>query len=58
MKRPKTHHPDSLTQQPLPVSAVQRSARHGKTASDLAETGELPEEILAKEIPADDLHDM
>lgn len=44
--------------QPLPVQKIQRNAPHGKTADDLPETGELPTKILAKEIPATDVHDM
>ena len=44
--------------QPLPVDAIQRSAPHGKTADDLPEPGDLPTAILAKEIPATDVHDM
>ena len=44
--------------QPLPVQEIQRNAPHGKTADDLPGSGELPTEILAKEIPATDVHDM
>ena len=44
--------------QPLPDQKIARSAPHGKTADDLPEQGDLPTEILAKEIPATDVHDM
>lgn len=44
--------------QPLPDSVIQRAAKHGKTASHLAESDDLPIEILEKEIPKTDLHDM
>ncbi len=44
--------------QPLPAEEIQRNAPHGKTADDLPETGELPTKILAKDIPATDVHDM
>ena len=44
--------------QPMPDSTIQRNARHGKTADDLPEQGDLPVKILAKEIPATDVHDM
>ena len=43
---------------PLPDNEIQRNARHGKTASHLPETGELPVVTLEKEIPKTDLHDM
>ena len=43
---------------PLPASEIQRNARHGKTHAHLAEPGDLPIEILEKEIPKSDLHDM
>lgn len=44
--------------QPLPVKEIQRNAPHGKTADDLPDAGDLPTAILAKEIPATDVHDM
>ncbi|MBR5722161.1 MAG: hypothetical protein IKX57_00920 [Oscillospiraceae bacterium] len=44
--------------QPLPDAEIQRNAPHGKTADDLPEQGDLPVKILAKEIPATDVHDM
>ncbi|MBR3267464.1 MAG: hypothetical protein IKI58_01860 [Oscillospiraceae bacterium] len=44
--------------QPLPEAEIQRNARHGKTASHLSEAGDLPIDILEKEIPKTDLHDM
>ena len=44
--------------QPLPAEIISENARHGKTADDLPEPGDLPTVILAKEIPATDLHDM
>ena len=51
--------PHSMTEkQPLPVSEIQRNARHGKTASNLSDAGDLPINVLEKEIPVNDLHDM
>ena len=44
--------------QPLPVQEIQRNAPHGKTADDLSQPGDLPVTVLAKEIPATDVHDM
>ena len=44
--------------QPLPDEAIQRNAPHGKTADDLPDPGDLPVTVLAKEIPATDVHDM
>ena len=44
--------------QPLPVREIQRNAPHGKTADDMPESGDLPATVLAKEIPATDVHDM
>ena len=44
--------------QPLPDAEIRRNALHGKTASHLAQPGDLPIEILEKEIPKSDLHDM
>lgn len=44
--------------QPLPVQEIQRNAPHGKTEENLPESGDLPTEILAKQIPATDVHDM
>lgn len=44
--------------QPLPDQTVSRNARHGKTADDLPERGDLPLTVLEKSIPATDLHDM
>jgi hypothetical protein len=43
---------------PLPDEQIAMHARHGKNADDLPEPGDLPTVILAKEIPATDLHDM
>lgn len=50
--------PITARKHPLPDMAIQRNARHGKTASHLPETGELPIETLEKQIPKTDLHDM
>ena len=44
--------------QPLPVDEIQRRSPHGKTADDLPQQGDLPTQILEKEIPATDVHDM
>lgn len=44
--------------QPLPDAEIRRNALHGKTASHLVQPGDLPIEILEKEIPKSDLHDM
>lgn len=44
--------------QPLPAAEIQKNARHGKTASQLPQPGDLPIRVLEKEIPANDLHDM
>lgn len=56
-KKARSSRADAM-KRPLPDDAVQRNARHEKTASNLAEPGDLPVEILAKEIPAEELHDM
>ena len=50
--------PITARKQPLPDAEIQRNARHGKTAENLPETGELPVETLEKEIPKNDLHDL
>lgn len=42
----------------VPDKKVSRAARHGKTASNLPDKTMLPVDILEKEIPATDLHDM
>ena len=44
--------------QPLPVAEIQRNADHGKTHAHLVREGDLPIEVLEKEIPKSDLHDM
>ncbi len=44
--------------QPLPQEQIMRNALHGKTASDLQEPGDLPINILDKEIPRAELRDM
>lgn len=53
-KKPKM----SAIRQPLPVDEIQANARHGKTVSQLPDTGELPIITLEKTIPSTDLHDM
>ena len=57
MRRQKHSVPNPLSQ-PLPVSEIRRNARHGKTPAHLPEPGDLPIELLEKEIPKTDLHDM
>ena len=51
--------PHSMTEkQPLPIDSIQSGANHGKTASNLADPGDLPVNILENEVPVNDLHDM
>lgn len=57
-KRKARHTRTDAWKQPLPQSEIQRNARHGKTASQLSDRGDLPLNILEKEIPVNDLHDM
>jgi len=42
----------------MAVSEISRNARHGKTVNDLSDAGDLPVNVLEKEIPANDMHDM
>ena len=56
-----TKHPNAgahAIRQPLPDHEIQKQAPHGKTADHLPDQGDLPVTVLAKEIPASDLHDM
>ncbi|GEM_PF-2064503 len=58
-KRKTGKQPQTWTEkQPLPVSEISRNARHGKTVNDLSDAGDLPVNVLEKEIPANDMHDM
>ena len=57
-QNPKPNRGAHAIRQPLPEAIIQRNAPHGKTADDLPESGDMPTEILAKEIPATDVHDM
>ncbi len=58
MKKQDRTHKFSAIRQPMPVDRIQKLADHGKTDQHLANAGDLPIEVLEKEIPATDLHDM
>ena len=54
----KDRHKADAVKHPLPDQEIERNARHGKGHYDLIQGHDLPIEVLEKEIPASDLHDM
>lgn len=52
------HSHTSAVKHPLPVQRISKNAPHGKGHFDLIQDDDLPVEVLEKEIPASDLHDM
>ena len=52
------HSHTSAVKHPLPTQQIMKNAPHGKGHFDLIRNDDLPVEVLEKEIPASDLHDM
>ena len=57
-KRKARHTRTDARKQPLPFEQIRQNARNSKTASNLQEPGDLPIQVLNKEIPRSKLRDM
>ena len=53
-----THSPAHGLANPIPVEKIRKAAEHGKTAADLPDQDDLPINVLEKDIPKTELHDM
>jgi len=51
-------HSVNAVKKPLPQHQINRNVQHGKGHYDLVNDDDLPIEVLEKEIPASEFHDM